>query len=111
MMLIASPHATASPPMRGVAPLCIRRKSSGRSIAPSNTASRVTSGVVKTQPMKATAKTKSKESAIELVFIYGIRPIGPKLYVWPVCVMRGHCRERTHARETGYLRYANQGPA
>ena len=47
------PKARPRPPSRGVAPLWIRRNWSGRSIAPAQTAIRVTSGVASTQPMNA----------------------------------------------------------
>ena len=61
---IARPKASPRPPSRGVAPLWIRRKWSGRSIAPAQSAIRVTTGVASTHPMKATAKISSKELEI-----------------------------------------------
>ena len=52
----ATPSARASPPSRGIAPLWMRRNWSGRSIAPTQVATQVTSGVASTQPVIATAK-------------------------------------------------------
>src|SRR5699024_4800726 len=54
--LSARPTASPRPPMRGIAPLWMRRNWSGLSIAPAHAATRVTRGVASTHPMKASAK-------------------------------------------------------
>ena len=55
-MPAAIPSASPRPPSRGIAPWWIRRNWSGRSMAPTQLAIWVTSGVASTQPIIASAK-------------------------------------------------------